>query len=167
MKLETILVPLDGSGLAEAALSEGAGLARDAGARLILIRAVEAAGLLGADRIDVQAQLVREAEAYLAVAAARARALGASKVMTSVWYGAAPWAIGEAARVEHASLIVMTTHGRSGLGRLVLGSVAEALLRSTTAPILLLRDTRAPVEAKPGGVAAPKEARPCAPESAR
>ena len=48
-------------------------------------------------------------------------------------------AIVEAAQLRGADLIVMSTHGRSGLGRLILGSVAEAVLRSTTTPILLVR----------------------------
>jgi hypothetical protein len=45
---------------------------------------------------------------------------------------------------------VMTTHGRGGLGRLILGSVAESVLRGTTTPILLLRAPAAPVEAPEG-----------------
>ena len=155
MKLQTILVPLDGSPLAEGALSRGAELAADSGARLVLLRAVEASAMLGTDRIDAEVKLVREAEAYLADVSRRAASMGARNVSTSVWYGAAPWAISEAARMHPADLIVMTTHGRSGLGRLILGSVAETVLRSTTAPILLLRDVCAPVEAKPAGVAAP------------
>ncbi len=167
MKLETILVPLDGSPLAEVAIAEATGLARDSGAGLVLLRAVEASALLGTDRIAAEVQLVREAEEYLAAAAARATSMGAPKVSTSVWYGAAPWAIAEAARANHASLIIMTTHGRSGLGRLILGSVAEAVLRSTTAPILLLRDARAPVERKPAQVTAPKQAESAGRGSAR
>jgi hypothetical protein len=47
----------------------------------------------------------------------------------------------------------MTTHGRSGLGRLIMGSVAESVLRSTTTPILLLRAGDAPVEHPRGGEA--------------
>src|SRR3970282_457430 len=50
-------------------------------------------------------------------------------------YGAPAGAIVEAARVQKADLITMSTHGRSGLGRLILGSVAEAVLRGTTTPL--------------------------------
>ena len=57
----------------------------------------------------------------------------------------------EAARAGKVDLIVMTTHGRSGLGRLILGSVAEAVLRGTTTPILLVRAGGAPVQT-PNGV---------------
>jgi nucleotide-binding universal stress UspA family protein len=158
MKLQTILVPLDGSPLAEIALSRASELASEAGARLVLLRAVEASPMLGTDRIEAEVKLVQEAEEYLRAASARVIAMGARDVSASVWYGSAPWAISEAARVHHADLICMTTHGRSGLGRLILGSVAETVLRATTTPILLLRDSGAPVEAKPGGVAAPAPA---------
>jgi nucleotide-binding universal stress UspA family protein len=77
---------------------------------------------------------------------------GIDKIQTSVWYGPPASAIVEAARVGKVDLIVMTTHGRSGLGRLILGSVAEAVLRGTTAPILLLRVDGAPVQT-PVGIA--------------
>ena len=158
MKFQTILVPLDGSPLAESALLRAAELAADSGARLVLVRAVEASAMLGTDRVEAEVKFVREAEEALAAASERVAAMGARKVSTSVWYGAAPWAIAEAARMHNADLIVMTTHGRSGLGRLILGSVAEAVLRGTTTPILLLRDTRAPIQAKPADVPTPAQA---------
>jgi nucleotide-binding universal stress UspA family protein len=94
--------------------------------------------------------VVREAETYLDEVAARVRALGVKDVRTSAWYGEAATAIVEAAAFNHADLIVMTTHGRSGVGRLVMGSVAESVLRGTRTPILVLRDTGAPVHAPSG-----------------
>jgi nucleotide-binding universal stress UspA family protein len=90
--------------------------------------------------------VVAEAEGYLTHVAQRIRAQGFGRLETSVWYGPAPYAIVEAAERHHADLIVMTTHGRSGLGRLILGSVAETVLRGTRTPILLLRASQAPVE---------------------
>jgi nucleotide-binding universal stress UspA family protein len=60
-------------------------------------------------------------------------------VETSVWYAAATDAIIEAARMRDVDLIVMSTHGRTGLNRLMLGSVAESVLRGTSTPILMLR----------------------------
>jgi nucleotide-binding universal stress UspA family protein len=51
-----------------------------------------------------------------------------------------------AASLRKADLIVMSSHGRSGLGRFILGSVAESVLRGTTTPILLVRAPEAPVE---------------------
>ena len=52
----------------------------------------------------------------------------------------------DAARAYKADLIVMSTHGRSGVGRLICGSVAESVLRGTTIPIFLRRPPEAPVE---------------------
>jgi nucleotide-binding universal stress UspA family protein len=139
-----VLVPLDGSRLAEASLPEAVDLARR-GASLLLLRTAEASPRLGTDPVEAQVAVVREAEDYLAAVAARIRKAGATNVETSVWYGPPAEAIVEAAELPGVELIVMTTHGRSGLGRLVLGSVAETVLRATTIPILLLRDREAPL----------------------
>jgi len=150
MKPERILVPLDGSLLAEGAIQTAAGLARESGAALVLLRAAEAHTLPGADPTDAQVAVVREAEEYLTAVAARLGEEGVKGVETSVWYGPPATAIIEAARLQKGDLIVMTTHGRSGLGRLILGSVAESVLRGTTTPILLLRAPGAPLEAPKG-----------------
>lgn len=146
MKLGKILVPLDGSALAETALPKAIELAQDSGAKVELLRAVEAHTLPGVDPTEAQIKVVKEGEEYLAEAAARLKANGVKGVETSVWYGPAAYAIVEAARLHKVDLIVMTTHGRSGLGRLILGSVAESVLRGTITPILLIRAAEAPVE---------------------
>jgi len=150
MKFEKILVPLDGSALAESALARAALFAANDDTTLMLIRAAEAYTLPGVDPTEAQVEVVREAEEYLGAVAARLEREGLKKVETSVWYGPAASAIVEAARLRKADLIVMSTHGRSGLGRLILGSVAESVLRGTTTPILLLRAQEAPVEAPAG-----------------
>jgi nucleotide-binding universal stress UspA family protein len=147
-----IMVPLDGSRLAEVALPEAFDFGRR-GAMVLLLRAAEGTRLPAADPTDSQVAAVREAEGYLASMAARARNAGVSKVETSVWYGPPAESIIDAARARGIDLIIMSTHGRSGLGRLVLGSVAETVLRGTTTPILLLRDREAPI-AVPALVAA-------------
>jgi nucleotide-binding universal stress UspA family protein len=152
MSFNKILVPLDGSALAESALGRAASLAAKNGT-LVLMRAAEAHTLPGADPTEAQVEVVRDAEEYLASVAARLATNGSPRVETSVWYGPAASAIVDAARLRKADLIVMSTHGRSGLGRLIMGSVAESVLRGTTAPILLLRAETAPV-------AAPEEAAP-------
>ncbi|MGH7301941.1 MAG: universal stress protein [Candidatus Rokuibacteriota bacterium] len=155
MKLDTILVPLDGSPLAESALLKAVALVTDNhGTTLIILRAAEAGTLPGVDPTDAQVAAVREAEQYLEFVAARLRDEGVPLVRTSVWYGAAAPAIVEAAGVANADLIVMSTHGRSGLGRLILGSVAESVLRGSRTPILLLRAVDASVETPPGRAAA-------------
>lgn len=150
MKVGKILVPLDGSALAEAAMWKAIELGT-AGTMLILLRAAEAYRLPGADPIQAQITAVREAEEYLAGVAARARAAGIDQVETHVWYGPPGVAIVEAADAQKADLIVMSSHGRSGLGRLILGSVTESVLRGTRTPILVLRPAGAPIEAPPAG----------------
>ena len=97
---------------------------------------------------------MREAEQYLAGIAERMRMLGVKDVRCSVWYGAPAPAIIEAATLNRADLIVMMTHGRSGLGRLVLGSVAESVVRGSMTPILLLRAHGSPTESPDGSATA-------------
>jgi nucleotide-binding universal stress UspA family protein len=150
MKLDKILVPLDGSMLAEAALSTAGDLAEKNGAKISLLRAAEAFALPGANTVEAQVTAVREAEEYLEAVVRRLADKGVGRVETHVWYGPAAAAIVEAAAVQKADLIVMATHGRSGLGRLVLGSVAESVLRGTTVPILVVRADHAPLEVPRG-----------------
>jgi nucleotide-binding universal stress UspA family protein len=92
-----------------------------------------------------QESLLLEAEAYLGQLAARLSDKGLEHVETSVWYGPAGPAIVDAAESGKADLIVMSSHGRSGLGRLVFGCVAEDVLRGTRIPILIVREPGAPV----------------------
>jgi nucleotide-binding universal stress UspA family protein len=147
LELETILVPLDGSPLAELALPAAIEHARGSGAELLLLRAAQARALPGADPIEGQIRVVEEAEAYLGALVERLAVEGLGNVKPLVWYGGAAYAIIEAARFHKVDLIVMTSHGRSGLGRLIMGSVAESVLRGTTTPILLIRPDKAPLEA--------------------
>jgi nucleotide-binding universal stress UspA family protein len=156
MNVKTILVPLDGSPLAELALTHAADLARDKGAKLVLLRAAEARTLVG-DPTEAQVAAVREAEEYLTATRERVVRTGVSDVEVSVWYGPPAEAIVDAARYRNAGLIVMSSHGRSGLGRLVLGSVAETVLRATVIPILLIRPGEAPLEAPSKGTPIAKE----------
>ena len=157
MKIDKLLVPLDGSQLAEQALAKALDVAEGWQPTFLLLRAAEASTWPGVDPTDEQIRVVHEAEKYLNAVQARLASKGIRKVETSVWYGPPASAIVEAARVSHADLIVMTTHGRSGLGRLILGSVAEAVLRGTSTPIMLLRADGAPVQ-PPAGVARERSA---------
>lgn len=147
MKVGSVLVPLDGSPLAEAALPKALALLEGSPeATLVLLRAAEAPTLSGVDPTEAQIAAVDEASKYLEKVAGQLRARGIANVKTSVWYGAPAPAIVEAAEVGRVDYIVMSTHGRSGLGRLILGSVAESVLRGTRIPILLVRAADAPVE---------------------
>ncbi len=159
MKFETVLVPLDGSPLAEAALPMAEEVLRDnPDATLVLMRAAWATALPGVDPISAEVAAVKEAEEYLEQVAARLRQRGVGRIVTSVWYGSPASSIVEAAEARKADLIIMSTHGRSGLGRLILGSVAESVLRGTRTPILLVRAARAPVD-RPAGAAVPAASR--------
>jgi nucleotide-binding universal stress UspA family protein len=159
LKLATILVPVDGSALAESAIAAAFDMARPGASTIILMQAAEAHTLPGVDPTDAQVQIVGEAESYLAGVVERLTRQGVANVQTSVWYGPAAPAIVDAVRLWKADLVVMTTHGRSGVGRLVLGSVAESVLRGTTVPILLLRAPKAPIEPPAGmGQARPAKA---------
>ena len=145
MNVKTILVPLDGSPIAEAALAPAVEVAREKNATLVLLRATEAHTLFR-DAVEAQTAAVREAEDYLDGVRDRLMRDGLANVQVSAWYGLPAEAIIEAARYRNADLIVMSSHGRSGLGRLVLGSVAEMVLRGTRVPILLIRPGDAPLE---------------------
>ncbi|HEY7204408.1 MAG TPA: universal stress protein [Methylomirabilota bacterium] len=156
MKTKKILVPLDGSELAETALVDAFDLAeRDEGV-VLLVRATEATTLPGFDPILAQVDAVREAERYLADLTATLERRGRRNVETHVWYGPPAASIIQAVGAYKPDLIVMTTHGRSGMGRLFFGSVAESVLRGTTVPIFLRRPAEAPVD-RPAVDSQPKE----------
>ena len=88
---------------------------------------------------DVAARL-KEAREYLASVAADLRGRGV-RVTTDARHGEPVTELVAAARETGADLIAMTTHGRSGIGRLLFGSVAEAVLRQAEIPVLMMRLT--------------------------
>jgi nucleotide-binding universal stress UspA family protein len=89
----------------------------------------------------------RDAEEYLAPLAAELRGRGVAAEW-EVRHGTAATAILAAAKSFGADLIAMSTHGRSGLGRLLFGSVAEQVLRQADVPVFLRRQTEAQVAAR-------------------
>jgi nucleotide-binding universal stress UspA family protein len=133
-----ILVPLDGSDLAEAVLAEVSELATLHGAEVVLLRVALAHALPGVDQTELQVRAVEEAESYLARVEGRLRARGI-KAESAVRYGRAAEEILDHIESCGADLIAMATHGRSGIQRWVLGSVAESVLRGAAVPVLLLR----------------------------
>jgi nucleotide-binding universal stress UspA family protein/rubrerythrin len=132
-----ILVPLDGSPLAEQALPHAIVLARRAKAELLLTRAVQAGGGLGRDWVHAQKKATEEADEYLGGLRDRLLADGLT-AETATPYGTADLAIVDEVHVRHVDLVVMATHGRSGLSRLVYGSVAESVLANSPVPVLLV-----------------------------
>jgi nucleotide-binding universal stress UspA family protein len=144
MAKEKILVPLDGSDLAETALETAITILRTTPtATLLLLRAAEWVPSPAFDAMVDKACAAREAHTYLNSVATRLE-FGIDRVRTSVWYGAAAPAIVEAAEVEKVDLIIMTSHGRGGASRQVFGSVAECVLHGTRIPVLMVRDVASP-----------------------
>ncbi len=139
-----ILVPLDGSLQAEAALPPAQELARVFGNRLLLIRAGEqpylAGGVIGYDTMMDQAVKwsLDEAESYLKRKTLELASAGLEVETETAMGGAAPF-IRQVAQERQAGLIVMASHGRGWLGRLILGSVAQSVLREGDTPVLLVR----------------------------
>lgn len=126
-----ILVPLDGSRRSERALPYAAGLAKVFGSELALIHD-ETIGLRSDDVPASGDTLGRITDLVGAL-----QNLGL-RVWKGVVRGPATEAILRAADDAHADLIVMSTHGRGGLGRWLYGSVADEVLRHTTLPIVLI-----------------------------
>jgi len=155
MTMEKILVPLDGSDLAEAALETAIDILNERPATtLLLVRAAEALRPPADDPMAEKERAIRAAESYLNGVAAGLRECGITRVRTAVWYGPAAPTIVEAASAEKVDLIIMTSHGRGGIGRLIFGSVAESVLHGTRAPILLVRDVTSPLLPMLGSVEA-------------
>jgi len=145
----SILVPVDGSKLAERALSIAIPLAEQHGARLVLLHAHEpvvathlvAAGALLRDS-GLDTKMRDEARTYVDRLAKRTRRLTSAPVEGVFREGTVVRTIVAYAAESAAGLIVMSTHGRGGVQRLWLGSVADALLRHATVPVLLVRGAR-------------------------
>jgi nucleotide-binding universal stress UspA family protein len=145
----TILVPLDGSPFAEAALPSALRLVRRAPGELHLVRAHQpAAALVGMGELPVPTtaldpELKQREASYLDETVIRLREGNQSPVEARLVDGlAGPAVCEEAARVK-ADLVVMATHGRGAMGRLWLGSVANYVIRTATLPVLLVRPGKA------------------------
>jgi nucleotide-binding universal stress UspA family protein len=137
-KKNRILVPLDGSECAEGILVEVERLARDLKHGICLLRVALAHSFPGVDATDAEVMVVREAEAYVQEIEKGLKAKG-FEVDTHVRYGDAPEEILTHSRREDIDIIAMSTHGRSGVKRFLLGSVAEKVIRHSEKPIFLVR----------------------------
>jgi nucleotide-binding universal stress UspA family protein len=154
--IEKILVPLDGSKLAEKALSYAGALAQKFEADIILVRVIQPMPMMstcddaafygsGYGRTTFYSSVFYEqsdanlSNLYISGVQRKLYNLNLS-VRTAIVEGY-PEAetIVELARREAVDLIVMSTHGRSGIGRWVHGSVAEQVLRCAPCPIFLVR----------------------------
>jgi nucleotide-binding universal stress UspA family protein len=125
-----VLVPLDGSRLAEGILPFVLQIAGPLDLEVVLVRVVE----------PIMTQTL-EGTGHAPVDDADLRSRGV-RVTTDARHGEPLAELLAAARDSRADLIAMTTHGRSGLGRLLFGSIAEAVLRRAQIPVLTMRLTR-------------------------
>ena len=140
--VDRILVPLDGSPRAEQILVQVSRFLRREDAEVVLIRALDLPYSLG--RGDTAALLAEERTAASEYLAATLRTLRGQGVdaRSLLREGPAADAIVEAASEEKATLIALSTHGRSGAARWLLGSVAEKVVRGAPVPVLLMRSFR-------------------------
>lgn len=139
-----LMVTLDGSPLAEKALPYAVRLANRFNATLLLLRATEVPALLN-DTPEHELEVIKEAENYLQEVRATITDsavephLDPEHVQTLVAYGDSVRELSELAPFEKADLIVMTTHGRTGLSRLLMGSVATQVVQHSNLPVVLIR----------------------------
>ncbi|MDY0747353.1 universal stress protein [Paucibacter sp. R3-3] len=146
---QRILVPVDGSGTSARGLEEAIKIGKLSGARLKLLHLVEqllyAPGLYA----EVLPLMREEGERVLAQARAQVEAAGLAvetKLLETQGVRLAEFVNNEA-RAWPAELIVIGTHGRRGISRLLLGSDAEQVLRLADTPVLLVRGQDEPAAA--------------------
>jgi nucleotide-binding universal stress UspA family protein len=148
--LTRVLVPLDGSERSETALPPAMDVATTLGAEILLLAVVpfppyslyDDGTALVAFAPETE---LTDSERYLADVAARVQAAGI-KVTTRALVANPAIAIAQVAAAEHADAIVMATHGRTGMARMVLGSVAMGTLQRTGVPLLLVGPAAKKVE---------------------
>jgi nucleotide-binding universal stress UspA family protein len=160
MTYQRILVPVDGSPTSSAGLREAIRLAKGQGASLQLVHVADqhfitAMGMEGASGIDdLIASVTRAGHRILrnAERTVRREGLEASTVLLETLTGPAADPIVRQAKKWRAELIVIGTHGRRGVRRLLMGSDAEQIVRTSPVPVLLVRAS--------GSALAPRAAKP-------
>jgi nucleotide-binding universal stress UspA family protein len=137
---DRILVPTDGSAATESATDHAIGLARQYGATLHALYVVDVGtySSLEAGADVVADELRSEGQTAVEVVAGRAADAGVD-VETAVETGIVHRTVVDYAADNDIDLVVMGTHGRTGVGRFLLGSVAEKVVRTAEAPVLTVR----------------------------
>jgi nucleotide-binding universal stress UspA family protein len=141
-----ILISTDGSEVAQKGVDHGLTLAKGLGAKVTVVTATERPVMYGVDDglsalnyADYSAGQKAAAERVLADAKAAADRMGVPAETVLLENAAPAEAIIETARARGCSLIAMASHGRRGLGRLVLGSVTSEVLAHSPVPVLVVR----------------------------
>jgi nucleotide-binding universal stress UspA family protein len=145
--IKSVVVPLDGSELAESVIPMMAGLAKALDLEVVLIRAYHIpynsyAGDDGSYAVNYDELIVGvrdEAKEYIEKKVAEVKKLGVAKVSAITKEGFAGDEIIAAGRKTPDSLIAMCSHGRSGVKRWMLGSVTEVVVRHSGEPVLVVR----------------------------
>ena len=145
---QRIFVPVDDSETSALALAEACKLAKEVGAAVRMVHVVDLAqfGWGGAEFLDaaeLQGSIREAGEQVLSQAKVRAEALGVVPEVSIIesWGDRIASVIMEDAGKWGADLLVMGTHGIGGLMHLLLGSVAEGVLKIADVPVLLVRNT--------------------------
>ena len=150
MAAQHFLVPIDFSEYANQALEYAIGLASKLSARVTLLHVIQPLPLGGVDMSvtppytylqDLEAELTSSMQAYLE----RVTAAGLEGEIV-VLHGVPFQEILETAKTQQVDLIVMGTHGRTGFQHLLLGSVAEKVVRLAPCPVLIVRESRHEVQ---------------------
>ena len=142
--IETILVATDGSPASSAAADEAIDLAGRLQARLIVINVVNVPEVAAASAMFPGTAVAAREEADAIARAVVDDAMRAGVAATYLtWEGQPGEAIVAAAEAESADLVVVGTHGRSVIGRLLLGSVSEYVVRHSRVPVLVVRPQEA------------------------
>jgi nucleotide-binding universal stress UspA family protein len=137
-----LLVPLDGSSLAEEAIGCAAAIARASGASVDLVLVHQPFPFVAFNETPWNAASVQHESVYLASVADELRTGAGVTVTQAVVQGeTAPGIVAHAAETG-ADLIVMTSHGRTGLSRAWIGSIAGETIRRSTVPVLVLRPVK-------------------------
>ncbi len=139
-----ILVPLDTSELAEQALLTAAAIAQASSAELWLALVHPMAPVAGYPDAPWNAARTSMKGGYVDDKAREIEQQFGVRVVTKLLRGDVTKELAELVQAQHIDLIVMTTHGRTGLSRSWMGSVADSIMRSVDIPVLMLR------ECKPG-----------------
>ena len=138
-----LLAPTDGSRCAETAVELGAGLAAATDARFDVLSIVDVAHLGFDTRVDLQIDQLEENAAKFVDAGsdlAAAAGVAADRITTGVVSGTSPYReINAYVEANDIDLLVVGTHGRTGIDRYLLGSVTEKLLRTSSVPVLTVR----------------------------
>ena len=145
-RLRQILLPTDFSGCANYALPYAAAVARATGARIICVHVVETVvptvGYTGLTEpmpiADISEQLEDSAERELP-RLTDCEELNGVEVEEVIVHGDAAAEIVSLAEEREADLIVIASHGRTGLGRMIFGSTAEAVVRHASCPVLVVK----------------------------